>query len=120
MSSKLRHFEKCPCVGTNSSDILGDNLTAKLKELSIRPPSDGKLVGLFQTLSESIHHCNWVKDSFGAVVVSCEMDIVEKRLLIRFLKAQGYSVRVANPDGNTRLPFTEEVESPEKDIEQKQ
>ena len=94
--------------------LLGDELTAKLQKLDIKPPSEGRFVELWRVLSGCIHNREWFKDSHGAVIVPNNLEDAEKRFLIRFLLASGHSVVVAEADGTVRDPLPKEVETPEK------
>lgn len=113
-SSIFRHFEVCQGVASDSSALLGDELTEALKNLDIKPPSSGSFLKVYQLLSNSIHGSSWFRDSAGEVIVPFDLDDPAKRFLIRFLRANGLSVVVADVNGTVREPFPEEIETPEK------
>ncbi len=113
-SSIFRHFEVCQGVASDSSALLGDELTEALKTLEIKPPTDGSFLELYQLLSNSIHGSSWFRDNAGEVIVPFDLDLPAKRFLIRFLRANKMMVVVADINGTVRPPYPEEIETPEK------
>lgn len=115
----FRHFEICSAVAADNSTLMGDGLTEQLQELLIRPPTDGSFLKLYKGLSSCIHGNSWFKDTLGEVIVPYDLEISQKRFLIRYLRANGMTVVVADVNGTVRDPFPEEVETPEKEKRQR-
>jgi len=115
VSSVLNHFEYCPAVTGSPDKLLGDVLTAVLTKLEVQAPSAGSFRKLFQDLSESIHHCNWFKDDFNCIIIPSDLEIVQKRFIIRFLMAKGMQCVIATSDGGVRAPVQDEITTPSKE-----
>lgn len=114
VSSVLNHFEVCPGVTSRKDVLLGDELNAELTNMNIQAPSAGSFRSLYQDLSECIHNCNWFKDDFNCVIIPNDLDIVQKRFIIRFLLAKGLLCVIATHDGGVRDPTSDEITTPDK------
>ena len=112
-SATLRHFEICKAIWRSNDNLFDDCMCEKLKKRGIQPPSHGSFKSLFDKLSTNVHQSSLMVTETGKVIIPSALPSVDKRLLVRFLQAEGNDVLVMTSNG-LREPFNEEVHTLEK------
>ena len=112
----IEHFEECP---TCSGLILGEDETSQNLVFcvkGIKLPTHGSFLNLFQSMSQQLYDYtspSLLRTTMGVIVVPENLDIVEKRLLVRFFMSQELTVVIASLHG-LRDPLPQEITIPEK------
>ena len=113
MTSVFRHFDACPGVTKNFNKKLGDTMSDRLDELSIKLPSSGDLVTIYRRLSSKLHSTELFTTEIGKVIVPSDLPLAEKRFWIRFFIANNHEIMVLDHKG-LREATDEEISMPEK------
>jgi hypothetical protein len=116
LTAVCRHFEVCP-IPTRGEKLLGDKLSGALTNRNVRLPRrlprSGSFAALYQNLSNLVHKSPVVVTTTDEIVVPGGMIMEEKRFLVRFLMAIGYSVLILDSASNIpRSPRPDEIETP--------
>ena len=111
VSSILLHHETCPLVAKGKANLLGDRMSKVLESQNVKKPTRGSHRAAYKDLSQAIHVASLLRDAEGDVLVPDDLNIVDKRWLVRYLLAKGEKVCIITLCG-IRKPRPDEIETP--------